>query len=104
MRLYRINYFQIVLIPNMIHHPKWEDCRHTALLNNFFKIISKILANRLYTVLHVLNVDYQSSFIANRNILKGVTIIQEVGHKCKKTNYDRYMLEFDFEMSSDMVN
>lgn len=35
---------------------------------------------------------------------KGITIIQEVGHKCKKTNYDRYMLEFDFEMSSEMVN
>lgn len=62
------------------------DYRLIVLLNNNFKIISRILANRLALILPKMVEKLQSDFIRRRNILGRVTLTQEVIHQYKKKN------------------
>lgn len=57
-RLERINYSQVVLIPKRDLPSKIEDYIPIALLNIPFKIVSKYLANRLAPQLETLVKDY----------------------------------------------
>lgn len=77
-RLDKINYFQfqVVLIPKSRALSKVGDHRLIFLLNNSLKTISKILANRLSTVLQDLIIDYQSDFVSSRYILKSLMLRQ----------------------------
>lgn len=75
-RLDRINYEFIVLIPKKEFLERLEEFKPTALLNSTLKIVSKILANKLASMLKSMIGDYQTGFIQERNIMKGVAIAQ----------------------------
>lgn len=79
--LYRINYSQIVLIPKKENPITMRDFQLVALLNSSFKIISKILTNRLSPVIREMNRDYQTGFMKGRSILQGIAIAKEVIHQ-----------------------
>lgn len=69
-----------------------------------YKIISKLLANRLKKVRETLNSRNQSVFIANRNILDGVVVINKVVDFVKKKKKQCLILKVDFEKAYDSVN
>ncbi|GKF74740.1 RNA-directed DNA polymerase, eukaryota [Tanacetum coccineum] len=60
-----------------------KDFRPISLVGSLYKIISKILANRLVGVLSDIVSDVQSAFIAERRILHGPFILNEVLRWCK---------------------
>lgn len=66
------------------------------------KIVSKILANHLNTLLPHLVANYHSGFIQGRNILGGVT--QVIIHHSNKTNKRGYLFKLDFEKAYDLIN
>lgn len=68
------------------------------------KIITKILANRLKSVLGNLIGDYQAGFVRGRFILDNVTTAEEVVHSCRKRKEPGYLLKLDFEKAYDTVN
>lgn len=68
----------MALIPKISNLQVMSDFRPISLLGCLYKIISKLLANRLKRVMDSLISSNQSSFIANRNILDGVVVINEV--------------------------
>lgn len=73
--LKRITYSYIMLITPKRKSPSAVgDYRLTALINSTCKIMSKILTNKLYSLLQNLIGDYQSGFIVGRNNSKGVAI------------------------------
>ncbi|GKF41043.1 RNA-directed DNA polymerase, eukaryota, reverse transcriptase zinc-binding domain protein, partial [Tanacetum coccineum] len=66
-----INSSFIALIPKSQGANLVKDFRPISLIGSIYKIIAKLLANRLVTVLDGLVNEVQSAFIANRQILDG---------------------------------
>nr|GEU59693.1 RNA-directed DNA polymerase, eukaryota [Tanacetum cinerariifolium] len=60
-----------------------KDFRPISLIGSVYKIIAKILANRLCVVLPYLISDVQSTFVANRQIVDGPFILNELLSWCK---------------------
>ncbi|GKE97409.1 RNA-directed DNA polymerase, eukaryota [Tanacetum coccineum] len=60
-----------------------KDFRPITLIGSLYKIIAKILANRLVVVLEDLVSDVQSAFVAKRQILDGSFILNELFQWCK---------------------
>ena len=74
----------IALIPKTNDAKMVKDFRPITLIGSLFKIISKILANRIVNVLGDIVDDVQSAFVANRQILDGPFILNELFQWCKK--------------------
>ena len=65
-------------------HTMLRDLRPIALCNVLYKIIEKVLANRLKAILlHIIS-DTQSVFASGRSILDNVIISFEMMHSIKK--------------------
>ncbi|GJZ54469.1 RNA-directed DNA polymerase, eukaryota [Tanacetum coccineum] len=71
----------IALIPKMQDAKVVKDFRPISLIGSLYKIIAKILANRLVMVLGDLVSEVQSAFIANRQILDDRIYLDDVLEK-----------------------
>ncbi|GJR47203.1 hypothetical protein Tco_1315306 [Tanacetum coccineum] len=70
----------IVLIPKTHNANMVKDFRPITLIGSLYKIIAKILANCLVVVLGDIVNEVQSAFVANRQILDGPFILNELFH------------------------
>nr|GEZ73764.1 RNA-directed DNA polymerase, eukaryota [Tanacetum cinerariifolium] len=74
----------ITLIPKVSNANMVKDFRPISLIGSVYKIVAKILANRLVLVLGDLVSDTQYAFLKERQILDGPFILNEVIQWCKK--------------------
>ncbi|GKD01436.1 RNA-directed DNA polymerase, eukaryota [Tanacetum coccineum] len=93
----------ITLIPKILDAKLVKDFRPICLIGSLYKIISKILANRLVLVLGDLVNEVQSAFVADRQILDGPFILNEVYQWCKAKRKQSFVLKIDFEKAYDSV-
>ncbi|GJW71646.1 RNA-directed DNA polymerase, eukaryota [Tanacetum coccineum] len=93
----------IALIPKMQDVRVVKDFRPISLIGSVYKIIAKILANRLVGVLGDLIHEVQSAFIANRQILDGPFILDKLIHWCRSKNKQAMIFKVDFEKAYDSV-
>nr|GEX28845.1 RNA-directed DNA polymerase, eukaryota [Tanacetum cinerariifolium] len=77
--------------------------RSISLIGSVYKIIAKILANRLCVVLPYLISDVQSAFVANLQILDGPFILNELLSWCKFKKLHGMIFKVDFEKDFDSV-
>ncbi|GKE08990.1 RNA-directed DNA polymerase, eukaryota [Tanacetum coccineum] len=93
----------IALIPKIPDANLVKDFRPISLVGSLYKIISKILANRLVGVLGDIVSEVQSAFIADRHILDSPFILNEVLQWCKVKQKHALIFKVDFEKAYDSV-
>lgn len=76
----------MVLIPKKENVEEIKDLRPTTLCNVLYKIIAKVLAKRLKTILPVTIFEEQSAFVPGRNITNNVFVAFELIHFMKRKN------------------
>lgn len=99
----RCNSNFIALIPKIIDANMVKDFRPISLIGSLYKIIAKVLANRLVGVLSDLINEVQSAFVADKQILDGPFILNEVLQWCRKKKKHTLIFKVDFEKAYDSV-
>nr|GFC30305.1 cysteine-rich receptor-like protein kinase [Tanacetum cinerariifolium] len=80
-----------------------KDFRPISLIGSLYKVIAKVLANRLVTVLDDIVDEIQSAFVTDRQILDGPFILNEIVHWCKNKKKQSMIFKVDFEKAYDSV-
>ncbi|GJW92011.1 RNA-directed DNA polymerase, eukaryota [Tanacetum coccineum] len=93
----------IALIPKVTDAKFVTDFRPISLIGCVYKVVTKILANRLAMVISDLISDTQSAFVAKRQILDGPFILNELLSWCKKTKKKAMFFKVDFAKAYDSV-
>ncbi|GKC55783.1 RNA-directed DNA polymerase, eukaryota [Tanacetum coccineum] len=93
----------IALILKILDANMVKDFRPISLIGSLYKIIAKIWANRLVGVLGDIVNEVQSAFIAERQILDGPFILNEVLQWCKMKRKQSLIFKVDFEKAYDSV-
>ncbi|GAU42662.1 hypothetical protein TSUD_398680 [Trifolium subterraneum] len=73
-----INSTFIALIPKVDNPKKLNDFRPISLVGSLYKILAKVIANRLQQVVGSVVSEVQSAFVAERQILDGILVVNEV--------------------------
>ncbi|KAK3189918.1 hypothetical protein Dsin_029479 [Dipteronia sinensis] len=80
------------------------DFRPISLVGAMYKVLAKVLANRMRNVMQSVIGDYQIAFIKNRQILDSFVIAEEVIHKWKTEKDGGLLVKLDFEKAYDSVD
>ncbi|GKD46421.1 RNA-directed DNA polymerase, eukaryota [Tanacetum coccineum] len=93
----------VALIPKVPDAKFVSDFRPISLISSMYKVVTKILANRLSSVNSDLVSDVQTAFISNRQILDGPFIINELLSWCKSKKKHAMVFKDDFVKAYDSV-
>jgi hypothetical protein len=99
------NHTHIALVPKQIGSHSVHHFRPISLCNISYKIITKILANRLKSILPKIISPLQSAFVPSRNIQGNIILAHELLHSYKlKIGKGGYMfLNMDMEKAFDKM-
>ncbi|GJZ36598.1 RNA-directed DNA polymerase, eukaryota, partial [Tanacetum coccineum] len=92
----------ITLIPKSLDAKMVKDFRPISLIGSFYKIVAKILSNRLCIVVPDLISDVQTAFISKRQILDGPFVLNELISWCKYHKIKAIIFKADFEKAFDL--
>ena len=91
------------LLPKVIGTPQVDELRPITLLNTDYKILAKLLVNRMKPVLPQVITSSQLCSVANRNILFGINNILSSIHFVKERRQRACILSLDFFKAYDRV-
>ena len=69
-----------------------------------YKILAKVLGNRLRSVIGSVVSDTQSAFIKGRRILDGILVVNEVVDDARKCKRELLLFKVDFEKAYDSID
>lgn len=101
-----LNYSFITLIPEISTPQTPSDFRPISLSNTVYKLISKIMANRIKPILNKIISPNQSAFLSGRQITDNIIIAHELIHSMKTSKEKKkgYLaLKLDLSKAFDRV-
>ncbi|WJX32289.1 hypothetical protein P8452_20632 [Trifolium repens] len=98
-----LSYF-LTLIPKVKSPQGLGDFRPISLLGCWYKLLFKVLANRLALVIGSLIPKSQSAFLKGRQLVEGVVVVNEVIDYARKVGKECLILKVDFEKAYDSVD
>ncbi|GJR48045.1 RNA-directed DNA polymerase, eukaryota [Tanacetum coccineum] len=93
----------IALIPKTLNPKSVGEYRPISLIGSIYKIVTKILANRLSTVIADIISNVQTAFLPNRQILDGPFIINELLARCHHKKHSAMVFKIDFAKAYDSI-
>ena len=94
----------LTLIPKKCNVVSIKDFRPISLVGSVYKLLPKVLANRLRAVLDNLISESQNSFVGGRQILDSVLIANECLDSRLKSKLPGVVFKLDIEKAYDYVN
>jgi len=94
----------IALIPKLKDPQHISDFRPISLIGCVYKVIAKILSNRLSKVRNHLIDERQSAFVKGRQLFHGVLIANEVVEEARRSKRSCLVFKVDFEKAYDSVS
>ncbi|CAN6580631.1 unnamed protein product [Malus baccata var. baccata] len=104
--LRKLNHSNLVLIPKVKCPKSMAQFRSIALCNVIYKIIAKILTNRLKSVMPKIIGENQSAFVAGKQIQDNILVVHEILHSLlhqKKGNQEGMAIKLDMAKAYDRV-
>ena len=99
-----INSTFIALIPKVDSPRYLNDFRPISLVGSLYKVLAKVIANRLRQVIGSVVSEAQSAFVKNRQILDGILIANEVVDEARKCKKELLLFKMDFEKAYNLVD
>lgn len=94
----------ITLVPKLYQAATPEKFRPIALCNVIYKIISKVIANRLKPLLPLLISPEQTGYVEGCQILDDIILTHEVIHSLKQTKNPGMLLKIDLSKAFDKLS
>ncbi|CAI7916027.1 unnamed protein product [Closterium sp. NIES-54] len=83
---------------------KLDNYRPITLLNFTYKVLARVVANRMRSLLHRVISEEQYGFIPGRRISDAIGVVADVIEAAKKGDEDWYLLLVDFRKAFDSVS
>jgi len=100
----RVNSTFVALIPKADNPQRLNDFRLISLVGCTYKVLAKVLANRLQAVISSVVSDSQSTFIQGKHILDGILIAKEVVDDARRMNKEMLLFKVVFEKAYDSAD
>jgi hypothetical protein len=97
-------YAYVTLLSKTVELIKFKDFRPISMIHGIYKIIAKMLASRLKIIMQDIISINQSAFIADRNIIDGFMIANELVSDLKKRKAAGLIFKIDFHKAFDSVS
>ena len=94
----------LALIPKEVNHESFERFRPISLCNASYKILAKILANKLKPFLGSLISPQQGVFVKGRHLIDNVIQVQEAIHSSFQRKEKGMIIKLDMKNAFDRVN
>lgn len=94
----------IALIPKKVRREVMTNFRPISLVSSMYKILVKVLANRMKKVCGSVIGETHMAFVSNRQILDSFIITEEIIHQCKKDVGGGLMVKLDFKKAYDSLD
>jgi len=94
----------IALISKVTSPQRLNNFRPISLVGCLYKVLAKVLANRLHLVVGSVVSDSQSAFVKGKQILDGILITNEAVDEARRMNKELLLFKVDFEKTYDSVD
>jgi hypothetical protein len=100
----RLHSMFTALIPKVESPQRLNDFCPILLVGSLYKVLEKLLANRLRLVIGSVISESQIAFVKDRQILDGILIANEVVDEARKSKKELLSFKVDFEKAYDSVD